>query len=173
MTQRWAAMISGTGSNLQAWLDCADEPLPRVVYSSRAGVPGLSKARRMGISTVALANPINWDLLDHDLRQRRIQKIFLLGFMKILPASFVKAWEGRMLNLHPSLLPRYPGLRSFERAWDDQAPLGVTVHRVTADLDAGPCVVQRRFRRASTFSETRLRLSWTEQSLVREVISYE
>ncbi|MFN8791260.1 MAG: formyltransferase family protein [Bdellovibrionales bacterium] len=173
MTQRWAAMISGTGSNLQAWLDRADETLPRVVYLSRAKVAGLSKAQRMGIPTVVLPSPISWDVLDQDLRQRRIEKIFLLGFMKILPAPFVQAWQGRLLNLHPSLLPNYPGLKSFERAWDDQAELGVTVHRVTADLDAGPLLVQRKFKRAPTFSETRLRLSWTEQSLVREVINYE
>lgn len=170
---RWAVMISGTGSNLQAWLDRASEPLPAVVYSSKASAPGLSKAKRMGIPTVVLSNPIDWQVLQNDLIDRRIQKIFLLGFMKIVPPSFVDLWSNRLFNLHPSLLPSYPGLKSFERAYEDFAPLGATVHRVIAELDAGPMVIRRSFKRLSTESETRLALSWTEQALVREVIDRE
>lgn len=173
MRSRWAVLISGTGSNLQSVLDRCFEPMPLVVYSSKALAPGLSKARRMGIPTVVLPNPIDWAALQKDLENRRIQKIFLLGFMKILPESFVQAWENRMFNLHPSLLPAYPGLHSFEKAYQDKAPLGVTVHKVIAELDAGPMLKQRSFLRGDTESETRLRLSWTEQALVREVMDYE
>lgn len=173
MNSRWAVLISGTGSNLQAVLDRCFEPMPLVVYSSKPSAPGLSKAKRMGIPTVVLPNPIDWEALQADLENRRIQKIFLLGFMKIIPESFVQKWENRMFNLHPSLLPLYPGLQSFEKAYTDGAPLGATVHRVITELDAGPILKQRSFLRAPTESETRLRLSWTEQSLVREVMDYE
>lgn len=173
MSLRWAVLISGTGSNLQAVLDRCYEPMPLVVYSSKATAPGLSKARRMGIPTVVLSSPIDWTALQKDLETRRIQKIFLLGFMKIIPESFVQKWENRMINLHPSLLPAYPGLQSFEKAYQDNAPLGVTVHKVITELDAGPILKQRSFLRASKESETRLRLSWTEQALVREVMDHE
>lgn len=173
MGSRWAVLISGTGSNLQALLDRCFEPMPLVVYSSKASAGGLSKAKRMGIPTVVLPNPIDWKALNEDLKVRRIQKIFLLGFMKIIPDHFVKLWENRMFNLHPSLLPAYPGLQSFEKAYQEGAPLGATVHKVITELDAGPILKQRKFQRASNESETRLRLSWTEQALVREVMDHE
>ena len=173
MGGRWAVFISGTGSNLQALLDRCYDPMPLVVYSSKASAAGLSKAKRMGIHTVALSNPIDWTELEQDLHRRRIQKIFLLGFMKIIPESFVNRWSNRMVNLHPSLLPLYPGLRAFEKAYEDKALLGATVHYVTPDLDSGPIIRQRSFPRLESEAETRLRLSWTEQSLVKEVMDYE
>ncbi len=166
-------MISGTGSNLQSLLDRGYDPLPIKVYSSKASAPGLSKARRMGIATEVLPTPIDWGALHQDLKNHRIQKIFLLGFMRLLPATFVDQWKDQIVNLHPSLLPSYPGLQSFERAWKDQAPLGATVHVVTAELDAGPILRKKSFSRTNDQAWDRLQLSLTEQHLVREVFDYE
>lgn len=174
---RWAVLISGTGSNLQTILDRAHDPLPLKVYSSKPGVPGISKARRMGVSTEVLkkteSQKIDWDALNDDLVRLRIQKIFLLGFMRLLPESFVNLWESKIINLHPSLLPSYPGLDSFERAWADQAALGVTIHQVTAELDAGQVIRKQKFNSSKNQAWDRLKLSWTEQHLVREVFDYE
>ncbi len=168
-SQRWAVLISGTGSNLQSLLDRAYDPLPLKVYSSKSQAAGLSKARRMGIPVEVLPKVIDWEVLDRDLRSHRIQKIFLLGFMKLLPASFVDQWRDQIVNLHPSLLPAYPGLHSFEKAWADGAPLGATLHIVTPELDAGPVLRQRKFSRSGDQSWDRLKLSFTEQTLVQEV----
>ncbi len=170
---RWAVMISGTGSNLQTLLDRAHDPLPLKVYSSRAGVAGLSKARRMGIPTEVLGSPIDWEKLHQDLLRMRVQRIFLLGFMRIVPLSFVQKWENKIVNLHPSLLPLYPGLHAFERAWEDGAPLGATLHYVNEELDAGNRIRQKSFLASSDQKWDRFRLSWTEQSLVRELFDYE
>ena len=174
---RWAVLISGTGSNLQTLLDRAHDPLPLKVYSSKENVAGISKARRMGIPVEVLKKTldkkIDWQALHEDLLQNRIQRIFLLGFMRLLPESFVSLWEHKIINLHPSLLPTYPGLDSFERAWVDQAPLGVTVHKVNAELDAGDAIISQNFKRTSDQNWDRLKLSWTEQHLVREVFDYE
>lgn len=174
---RWAVLISGTGSNLQTLLDRAHDPLPLKVYSSRSGVAGISKARRMGIPVQVLTQTqdkkIDWNELHQDLLKHRIQRIFLLGFMRLIPESFIKMWENKILNLHPSLLPSYPGLNSFERAWDDNAPLGVTIHNVTAELDAGEGIRWKSFSKSSDKVWDRLKLSWTEQHLVREAFDYE
>lgn len=166
---KWAIFISGTGSNLQALLDLATEARPTLVISNQVQAPGLGKARRMGIPTLVIKNPIDWNFISNELKNFGIQKIFLLGFMKILPASFISGWQNKILNLHPSLLPLYPGLHAFEKAYQDKKPLGATVHRVVAQVDAGPQLLQKKFSRDENYNECRLRLSWTEQCLVREV----
>lgn len=175
-SSRWAVLISGTGSNLQTLLDRAHDPLPIKVYSSSASAAGLSKATRMGVPAEVLKRlpnqKIDWDALHEDLLQHRIQRIFLLGFMRIVPPNFIQKWENKILNLHPSLLPTYPGLHSFERAWDDQAKLGVTIHTVIADLDAGTPIRKQSFPRTGQKQWDRFKLSWTEQHLVREVFDY-
>jgi folate-dependent phosphoribosylglycinamide formyltransferase PurN len=172
-SMRWAVLISGTGSNLQTLLDRAHDPMPLKVYSSKANVPGLSKARRMGIPVEILPKPIDWGALHQDLSENRIQKIFLLGFMRLLPENFVKLWENKIVNLHPSLLPLYPGLNSFEKAWEEKSKLGVSVHFVNEALDAGQVIRQKSFPRSRDQEWDRLRLSWTEQHLVREIFDYE
>lgn len=168
---KWAILISGTGSNLQAVLDLVSDIKPTIVISNNAKAPGLGKARRMGIATKVLISPIDWKTLDQDLKNSGIQKIFLLGFMKIVPESFIQKWENKILNLHPSLLPSYPGLKAFERAFADQKPLGATVHFVVPEVDAGPLLLQKKIatQNSKDLQDCRYRLSWTEQSLVREV----
>lgn len=76
------------------------------------------------------------------LRSRSIQKIFLLGFMRLIPASFVELWSQSILNVHPSLLPLFPGLEAIEKSFQARAPMGVTIHHVTPEMDAGAVVAQ-------------------------------
>jgi phosphoribosylglycinamide formyltransferase 1 len=174
---RWAVLISGTGSNLQTLLDRAHDPLPLVVYSSKANVPGISKAKRMGIPAYCIPQTqdlkLDWVKLQEELMEFRIQRIFLLGFMRLVPESFVQLWENKILNLHPSLLPSYPGLHSFERAWADGAPLGATIHKVTSVLDSGEGIRFQGFSQSESQDWDRFKLSWAEQHLVREVFDYE
>ena len=173
---RTAIMISGRGSNLQALLDLASSLRVSVVVSSKASALGLLRARRSGISTLVLDSKIDFKKLDQDLKSRGVQKIFLAGFMKILPEFFVKAWEGKIVNVHPSLLPLYPGLSAFEKSFEEKNHMGVTLHMVTAELDAGPALRQFRFFKKSNdpakaldLSQSQLLLSFTEQRIVREV----
>lgn len=166
---KWAVFVSGTGSNLQALLDLVGDLKPSLILSNQANAPALGKARRMGISTRLLSQPLDWKAVDLELKSCGIQKIFLLGFMKILPESFINEWTQKIFNLHPSLLPSYPGLHAFEKAYQDRNPLGVTVHHVVAQVDAGPMLIQQSFRNSENLQECRLQLSWTEQRLVREV----
>ena len=86
---RWALFISGTGSNLNAVLDMRDHIDVAVVVSSKRNAPGLLKARRAGVPTIVLEKNINWNLLHEELLSHRVDRIFLLGFMKILPEDFV------------------------------------------------------------------------------------
>lgn len=170
---KWAVFISGRGSNLQALLDqSALMPIQRV-YSSKSSAPGLLRARRFGVSTQVLPPKIDWNHLHEELVSAGITHLFLAGFMKLLPADFVHRWEGRILNVHPSLLPAYPGLESFEKSYRDGAAMGVTVHVVTPEMDAGPRLFQKSFlapqaQKEITQERAAFLLSKTEQRLVRE-----
>jgi phosphoribosylglycinamide formyltransferase 1 len=93
--------------------------------------------------------------------------------MKILPADFCEAWAGRIWNLHPSLLPEFPGANAFEKSYEAKGPLGVSIHRVTAEMDAGPLCLQKKISDQAQMDfpqldQAGLRISQTEQSLVRE-----
>lgn len=146
-------LISGRGSNLQALIDGIDAgTLPvtiRAVISNRPTAPGLERARQAGIETQVLDHRAygSRDEFDHALRALidgyRPALVVLAGFMRILTPAFVAHYRGRMLNIHPSLLPSYPGLRTHERALSDRAvEHGASVHFVTDDLDGGPVIAQ-------------------------------
>lgn len=153
--KRVAIFISGGGSNMVALADSmtGDHPArPVLVLSNRADAGGLEKARARGIATAvvdhrpfgedraAFEARISRHLADHD-----IDLIALAGFMRVLTGGFTAQWAGRMLNIHPSLLPKYRGLNTHARALaagDSEA--GCTVHEVTADLDDGPILGQAR-----------------------------
>lgn len=166
---RWAVFISGRGSNLQALLDSVEENRIVLVVSSSAQASGLVKARRMGVPTVVLRKKIDWVQLDQELRKYSVNRIFLAGFMKLIPASFVNAWDGKVLNVHPSLLPAFPGLNAVSKSFESKAPMGVTVHVVTAEMDAGPIVLQKKAPRQSlTLTDAEFLISITEQAMVRE-----
>ena len=176
---RWALFISGQGSNMSAVLDQnRDKGTVALVVSSSPTNFGLKRARRLGIPTLVLDKKIDWTQLQQQLEGFGISHIFLLGFMKIVPQSFLQKWTRPILNVHPSLLPSYPGLNSFQRAYDDKSPLGVTVHHVIPDVDAGAIVMQKEViestESTSKFREDRRlieqRVHHVEYHLVRKTM---
>lgn len=173
---RIAIFISGRGSTMQALLDHTSTLRCALVVSSKANAPGLLRARRHGIPTLVLDKKIDYEVLHKELKQRKIDRIFLAGFMKIVPASFIQKWEGQIVNIHPSLLPLYPGLSAFENSHAEKDSMGVTLHQVTKDLDAGPILRQFCFfnksqwnKESISLEEAQTYLSFSEQRLVREV----
>lgn len=145
-------LISGNGSNLQAIINAAQENLPieiRAVISNRPKVYGLQRAEQAGIETAVLDHKTYPDRESFDHALIKLIDtyspglIVLAGFMRILTTAFVRHFAGRLLNIHPSLLPKYPGLNTHQRALDAQDQLhGASVHFVTEDLDGGPLVTQ-------------------------------
>jgi phosphoribosylglycinamide formyltransferase-1 len=154
INRRLAVLISGRGSNLQALIDAiADGRLSAtiaVVISNRADAAGLERARAAGIETITLshrafANRNDYDrALARELQVRDVGVVCLAGFMRLIGAPLIEAFPNRILNIHPSLLPAFPGLDAQQQAIDHGVKVsGVTVHLVTAELDGGPIVVQR------------------------------
>lgn len=147
-------LVSGGGTNLQAVIDAAQDDLPvviRAVISNRADAYGLERARRAGIHTEVLEHKGYPDRDAYDAALMALIDRFqpglvvLAGFMRILTPDFVRHYAGRLLNIHPSLLPKYRGLDTHARALDDgETEHGASVHFVTPDLDAGPLIVQAR-----------------------------
>lgn len=145
-------LISGSGTNLQAIIDDAiDNPnyFIAAVISNKAGVKGLDRAKSAGISTEVLSHKAfdsreNYDqALIQCIDQYTPGLVVLAGFMRILTAGFVEHYQGRMLNIHPSLLPAYTGLNTHQRVLDANEPMhGASVHFVTEELDGGPVVLQ-------------------------------
>ena len=152
---RAAVLISGGGSNLQSLIDhstSGDLPLDiRIVISNRPGVRGLERAQSADISTLVIEHGAFDSREDFDnalavcINRHKVDVIILAGFMRILTADFVQRFAGRILNIHPSLLPAYPGLHTHRRVLQAGDPVhGCTVHVVTAELDAGPAIIQGR-----------------------------
>lgn len=168
---RTAVFISGGGSTLQALLEMKHHINLSLVVSNKSKVRGLNKARRFGVPIATLDKKINYQNLDELLKQYKIERIFLAGFMKLIPADFIDLWKDRILNIHPSLLPLYPGLNSAERAWQDNSDMGVTIHNVTAEMDSGEIYLQMNSitePKKLSMSESLLFLRRTEQHLLRE-----
>ena len=154
MNRRLGVLISGRGSNLQALIDAiGDGRLDAeiaVVISNRENAAGLARARDAGIETVTLSHRAYTTREDFDralvaeLRKRDVGLICLAGFMRLVGAPLIDAFPNRILNIHPSLLPSFPGLDAQKQAVEHGARIsGVTVHLVTAELDGGPIIVQR------------------------------
>jgi phosphoribosylglycinamide formyltransferase-1 len=142
-------LISGRGSNLQAILDAHLPCRVAAVISNKAGAPGLEIAKQHGIATQVIPHGGHADRASFDAAlMREIDRyepdfVVLAGFMRILTAEFVARYHGRLINIHPSLLPAYAGLNTHERALADGAKVhGCTVHFVTSDLDHGPIIIQ-------------------------------
>ena len=146
-------LLSGTGSNLQALIDSTrtgDSPVRiRAVISNRADAYGLQRARDAGIDTAVLDHKAfdGREAFDAALVELidgfAPQLVVLAGFMRILSAGFVRHYHGRLLNIHPSLLPKYKGLHTPQRALEaGDSEQGCSVHFVTEELDGGPLVVQ-------------------------------
>ena len=154
MKRRVAILISGRGSNMAAPIQAASaENFPAeiaVVISNRADAPGLQKARAAGVPTVVVeSKPFGRDrtafeaTLQGELDRHGIELVCLGGFMRLFTADFVKRWYGRMLNIHPSLLPSFPGLDPHGQALRAGVKIsGATVHFVIPETDAGPILMQ-------------------------------
>lgn len=154
MPSRLGVLISGRGSNLQAIIDAVQERRLEaeivIVISNVAEAAGLRRAEAAGIETCVLgsrdfASRGEYDRrLASELLQRRVDLVCLAGFMRLLGPEFVDAFPNRVLNIHPSLLPAFPGLDAQRQALEHGVKVtGVTVHLVTTELDAGPIVLQR------------------------------
>lgn len=150
---RTLVLISGSGSNLQALIDAqarGELPIEIVgVISNRPGVKGLERAARAGIAHFTLDHTDYPDRASFDaaLAQQidslQPDLVVLAGFMRILTATFTQRYQGRMFNIHPSLLPKYQGLNTHQRVLDaGDTNHGATVHFVTPELDGGPSVIQ-------------------------------
>lgn len=163
--KRVAILISGSGSNMVALAESmtGDHPArPVLVLSNVPGAGGLAKAEALGIETAVVDHRDFTDraafeaALTEALERVAPDVICLAGFMRILTPSFTRRWAGRLLNIHPSLLPRYPGLDTHARALAaGDAEAGCSVHEVTEELDGGPILGQARVAvRAGDTAET-------------------
>jgi phosphoribosylglycinamide formyltransferase-1 len=153
---RVGVLISGRGSNMRALIEAAqaaDYPAQiAVVVSNRPDAQGLETAAALGVRAVAVDHrPFGDDREGHEramdaaLREAGVEVVAMAGYMRVLTPWFVNAWAGRMINIHPSLLPAYPGLRTHDRALEaGEAEAGCTVHEVTLAVDQGPVLGQTR-----------------------------
>lgn len=155
MSLRVAILISGGGSNMVKLAESmvGDHPArPVLVLSNDPAAGGLERAREMGIPTAAVDHrPFRGDraafeaALSAPLEAARPDIVCLAGFMRVLTEGFTRRWQGRMLNIHPSLLPKYRGLNTHARAIEaGDTEAGCSVHEVTAELDDGPVLGQAR-----------------------------
>jgi phosphoribosylglycinamide formyltransferase-1 len=153
MKKRTAILISGRGSNMQALVTAMQEPgfpaEPCVVISNRPEALGLSWAAERGIPAIAIdhrqfANRMAFEARLHQtLLDHNVELICLAGFMRLLTGGFVDRWRDRLMNIHPSLLPAFPGLDTHQRALDAGALIvGCSVHFVRTEMDSGPILAQ-------------------------------
>lgn len=158
---RVVVLISGSGSNLQALIDAQQNSQLSgeivAVISNRPDAFGLGRAQQAGITTAVVDHKAHSQRSEFDqalletIDTFKPDLIVLAGFMRILTPGFTQHYEGRMLNIHPSLLPKYQGLHTHKRALESgDSHHGVTVHFVTAELDGGPAVIQARLPIMST-----------------------
>ena len=173
--RRVAVLISGRGSNMASLIEAAQDPAyPAeivLVVSNRPEAGGLERARAAGIATAVVDHKGHPDrasfdaALDATLRQHAIEIVCLAGFMRILTPGFVESWAGRMLNIHPSLLPAFKGTDTHAQALAaGVSKHGCTVHFVTPELDSGPIVAQ---------AEVPVLPNDTEDSLAARVLAQE
>ena len=155
---RLGILVSGRGSNLQAIIDAIEAGILKaeiaVVISNKQEVPALKRAERHGLSTVFLdpksvaGTPDPRRIYDRKLletlQQHQVQLVVLAGYMKIVTPVLIDAYESQIMNVHPSLLPSFPGLRAQKQALDHGVKVaGCTVHFVTEGMDTGPIILQR------------------------------
>lgn len=151
--KRVAVLVSGNGSNLQALIDAARQPdFPAeisLVLSNKDDAYGLTRANEAGIETAIIRHRDHAERADFDaamhavLTAAGIELVCLAGFMRVLTADFVEKWQGKMINIHPSLLPSFKGLHTHQSAIDAGVRFaGCTVHFVTVGVDDGPIIAQ-------------------------------
>ncbi|HVV68300.1 MAG TPA: phosphoribosylglycinamide formyltransferase [Gammaproteobacteria bacterium] len=179
---RLAILISGNGSNLQAIIDAIAAGLPAkisVVISNQEQAFGLVRAARAGIPVKILSHKAFPDRTSYDaalqscLDEYQPELIILAGFMRILSDEFVRHFHPRLLNIHPSLLPKYPGLNTHQQALaNGDSTHGVTVHIVTPEVDAGPIIAQAatRITLEDTTDSLKAKVQQLEHQIYPEVI---
>ena len=176
---RVGVLASGEGTNLQALLDGVHRPGGAVeivaVASDRPGAPALDRAVAAGVATGVFPRTEYEDRGARDvavlgwLEERGVELVVLAGYMALLSVPFVERWSGRLVNVHPSLLPAFPGLHAIEQAFDYGVDLyGVTVHLVDGGVDTGPILLQEALRLpdAKTAAEVREALRPLEHRLL-------
>ena len=152
-TGRLGVLISGRGTNLQSIIDAIAaghlDASIAIVISNRADAPGLARAGSAGIETAVLDHRTHPSREAYDaalvetLRARDVDVVCLAGFMRVLSPVFIRAFEGRILNIHPALLPSFPGVNAQHQAWAHGVKVtGATAHLVDDTLDGGPIVLQ-------------------------------
>lgn len=155
MKARIAILISGAGSNMAALIEAQSADCPyeiACVLSNKPDAPGLDRARALGVKALAVdQRSFGPDREAHEraihaeLTARGVQWVALAGYMRLLTPWFVARWKDRLINIHPSLLPKYPGLDTHRRALEaGDAEAGCTVHHVIDAVDAGPIIAQAR-----------------------------
>ena len=152
MSFRVAVLVSGEGTNLQAILDTVhgrDGVEVVAVAASRSGARGLDRAAAAGVETAAFEISAYDEREERDralgdwLEEREIDLVVLAGFMELLSGEFIRRFRGRIVNVHPSLLPSFPGVRAIEQALEHGVKVtGVTVHFVDEGVDSGPIILQ-------------------------------
>ena len=154
MSFRVGVLISGEGSNLQALIDDLDGSEVAIVgvVSSRDGARGLERAEAAGIETAVFSLADEPDREKRDealaawLEERGVELVVLAGFMELLTPAFIRRFAGRIVNVHPALLPAFPGLGAIEQAVEHGVKVaGVTIHFVDEGVDSGPIVLQEAF----------------------------
>jgi phosphoribosylglycinamide formyltransferase-1 len=174
--KRLGILISGRGSNMEALLKAAQDPAwpcePVLVLSNKPEALGLEKARSFGVGTAAVDHKLFGKdregferAVDAQLKLARVELVALAGFMRVLTPWFVNEWAGRLINIHPALLPKYPGVDTHKRCLDAGDPVhGCTVHQVTAGVDEGPAIGS---------AEVDVRPGDTEETLAARVLKAE
>ena len=155
MPKRVAIFISGSGSNMVKLIKAMQsgliDAIPVIVISNSKTATGIQKALELQVTPIVISNePFNGDRTSFEtaihniLIQHKVDIICLAGFMRILTHSFIKKWNNKILNIHPSLLPKYKGLHTHQRALDAKdSHGGCSVHIVTSELDGGPVLGQK------------------------------
>lgn len=180
-----AILISGNGTNLQAFIDAIQKDFPAeiaIVVSNEPEAYGLQRAKKAGITSAVVCHrdfpkdrPAFEQALQTCLDSHKVDLIILAGFMRILSPEFVHYYEHRILNIHPSLLPKYPGLNTHQHVLDaSECYHGCTVHLVTADLDAGPILAQMKISVATNDSALSLKdkVQTLEHQLYPKVVAW-
>ena len=180
MNKKTAVFISGRGSNLKSFLDhLVDSSQSGLTYvvSNKRKAPGILWALKRGcrVETNPLKTEEDWVFLAKKLNTLRIKKLFLLGFMKIIPEVFLTKYMGEAINLHPSVLPDFPGLNSIEKSLEEKKAVGVSLHKVTTKMDEGPVKFQKEVilnKKNNNFIE-QLRVHEFEQSAIQTLLGLE
>jgi phosphoribosylglycinamide formyltransferase-1 len=166
---RVGVLISGTGTNLQALIDAPDIEVVCVV-SSRAEAPGVGRAERAGLPWLVATDE---EEIRGFLRGHGVELVVLAGYMQLLGAPFLARFPQRVINVHPALLPAFPGIGAVERAYDHGVKVfGVTVHFVDEGIDTGPIIAQRALELpgASSAAEVREALRPLEHDVLCEAV---